>query len=212
MSRYSIVNTITNAIRVIECHPDWITLQLQENEVAYAGHYPSEFFTHDNGLFIEKDATALTHTVDTKSATQLSMLIYKHLRNAGFDLIIHDEHMQTKANAKRLIDQAAGRVRVRWTSPGQLIEEEYNQAKRQSKTYLEDISQTVQPMVKSWAEASNRTYLEAAQHITDTATSWELILDVVYDLRMKGKAAVDTASEEEFKAVAQNYIEQLDAL
>jgi uncharacterized protein YyaL (SSP411 family) len=77
--------------------------------------------------------------------------------------------------------------------------------------FIANPEQTVPPMIKTWSEASARTYIEAAEHILQNASDYEIILNSTYELRLKGKAAVNAATED-FAVVAQAYIENLDAL
>jgi len=212
MSRYTITSDLDNQIiRTLVCKPEWIELQVKENETCHDGNFPHDEFTY-NSVGFERKETLDKKSLIHKSSKELSMNIMKELKHAGIALPMHDESMRSKMQAKRLIDQAAGRARCRFASPGNMIEEEYNQAKRFSIAFLLDDTQSVPPMVQSWATASNRTPVEAAQNIVNTGLVWEQILNVTYDLRIRGKSAVDSATVETFVSVAENYINQLDAI
>lgn len=213
MSLFTITENSTNKIlRNIQCLDEWSMLQVAVGESLHVGNYPHKDFTYNGVGFNVKQATPSYRTPIHKSGKELAIDIIKQLKNAGNSIEMHDESMNTKRKAKRLIDQAAGRARSRFASPGNMIAEEYNQAKRSSIAFLLDDTQSVPPMVQSWATASNRTPVEAAQNIVDTGIGWEQILNVTYDLRLRGKAAVDSATIETFVSVAENYINQLDAI
>jgi hypothetical protein len=212
MSKYTITSEADNDIlRSIECRPEWASIQVQAGETLHNGNYCADEFIFDGVSFISREDIQPRLLIQ-KSGKELAIDIIKQLRGAGNDLPMHDDTMTTKIKAKRLIDQAAGRVRSRFASPGNMIAEEYNQAKRQSIWFLANISEPVPPMIQSWATASSRTPTEAAQNIVNTGLEWEQVLNVTYHLRLIGKAAVDSSTIEEFKEIANSYINQLDQI
>lgn len=64
-----------------------------------------------------------------------------------------------------------------------------------------------------WATASGITAEEAAVSIEQTAAAWETVLLTIRKLRLDGKVAVDNAADDaDFTAIAQPYIDQLNAM
>lgn len=112
------------------------------------------------------------------------------------------------------IDTTAGQARLRYVSAGQLIEEEYRQAKFAVQAWRAagNPADAVPPEIISGAEYSNITHEQAAVEIEQTAEKWEGVLSAIRDLRLGGKAAVKAASDGEIESVAAGYIEQLEAM
>lgn len=122
--------------------------------------------------------------------------------------------LNTKEAAKHAIDQAAGRARVRRTSQGALISDEYNQAKLQVALWrqLGSPSNDVPVMISSRAHSLGVTDEEAASSIEQAAQQYEELFNATFSIRLAGKKAVDDADEETYQQVAQGYINQLDLL
>lgn len=112
------------------------------------------------------------------------------------------------------IDYAAGLARLRYVSAGQLIEEEYRQAKFAVEAWRAAGSPAdeVPAEIISGAEYSNITHEEAAVEIEQTSTQWEGILAQIRDLRLNGKRAVRNADDSEIETVAAGYIDQLEEM
>ena len=189
---------------------DFLAAQLQPNETAHSGGFPVSHYTFDGTDFTRKVQRDYVPP-SLRNPSELLVMLVQQLLDAGLALPLHRDFIRTKAQAKDLIDQAAGRARARNISQGIAIEEEYNQAKRQSAWFIDNPTATAPSMVKTWSLVSGRTDLDAAIHITGTATGWELMLDEIYHIRLTGKAAVD-ADLIDFIATAKLYIDQLDAL
>lgn len=120
-----------------------------------------------------------------------------------------------KQHAKTAIDTAAGSARTRYVSAGQFVEEEYRLTLRQTETWRAagSPSDNIPPSVHDWASAASITAEAAAASIEQTATAWENALLTARQLRLNGKAAVDNAADDaDFSAIAQSYIDQLDAM
>lgn len=122
---------------------------------------------------------------------------------------------QRRAIAKRTIDTAAGNARARFVSAGQLVEEEYRLALQQTLEWRASgsPSDAVPPAIQDWADSSGMSAEDAAQNIEQTAANWEGVLLQIRKIRLAGKASVDEADDEaDFAAIAQPYIDQLDAM
>jgi hypothetical protein len=189
---------------------DFLVEHLEQDETSHEGNYPVRYYAFDGNDFTVKDVPDYMPP-ELRSPEEILMMLVEQMLEAGLVLPLHRDLIRTKKHANDLIDQAAGRVRSRHISQGIAIEEEYNQAKRQSQWFIDNPTGTAPSMVVTWATASNRTNAAAAQHILDTAATWELVLNTVYDIRLTGKAAVD-AEPTNYIATAQTYIDQLDAL
>lgn len=112
------------------------------------------------------------------------------------------------------IDRAAGQARLRYVSAGQLIEEEYRQAKFAVQEWRAAGSpaDAVPAEIISGAEYSGITNEAAAVEIENTAARWEGVLAQIRDLRLNGKAAVRVAADDAIETVAAGYIEQLNSM
>ncbi|WP_342632123.1 hypothetical protein [Marinobacter alkaliphilus] len=122
---------------------------------------------------------------------------------------------QRRLEAKTTIDQMAGRARLRFVSAGQLIEEEYREAEKAVQEWRTAGSPTAQvpEEISAWIDAANMTAEEAATDIEQTAVAWKQVLTQIRTIRLTGKAAIDNAADDaDFMAIAQPYIDQLDAM
>ena len=119
-----------------------------------------------------------------------------------------------RLSACTAIDTAAGAARTRFATNSAFIETEYQRAYDTATAWINSGYQNEAPApVKSDADAYGRTEQEAAQYIKATGDYWFSKLDAVRDIRLKGKQAVETAPDDaDFMAIAQPFIEQLEAL
>ena len=123
--------------------------------------------------------------------------------------------VELRNQVKTVIDVAAGDARARFVSAGQLVEAEYRLALEQTKAWRAagNPAAAVPASIQDWASAAGITAEDAAVSIEQTAEAWESVLLTVRQLRLNGKAAIDAASDDaDFDAIAQGYIDQLDAL
>lgn len=103
-----------------------------------------------------------------------------------------------KVAAKRLIDEMCGSAREQYVSPGALVAQEYEQAYEAAVFYqAAGFTGDVPASVKSWAEAKGWTAEHAALDIIGTKMLYAMLLDAIRDVRLKGKAAVDSATSPE---------------
>ncbi len=122
---------------------------------------------------------------------------------------------ERRSTAKTAIDTAAGNVRKAFVSTGQLIEAEYRLAQQQAQAWRANGSpaDNVPPAISDWATTAGFTNEEAASAIETAAVQLEGVLIAVRNIRLQGKAAVDAAADTaDFNAIAQPYIDQLEAL
>ena len=119
-----------------------------------------------------------------------------------------------RLSACTTIDTAAGAARTRFATNSAFIETEYQRAYDTAVAWINSGYQGEAPApVRSDAEAFNRTEQEAAQFIKATGDGWFAVLDQIRDSRLKGKQAVEQSPDDaDFMAVAQPFIEQLEAL
>ena len=119
-----------------------------------------------------------------------------------------------KTNCCAVIDRTAGQARKRIVSNSDLIEFEYEHTYQAAKHYISNNYQGDCPSsIKSHAEAFNTTEKEAADTIKATGDNWYKTLDKIRDIRLKGKKAIENAPDDsDFEALAQSYIDQLNAI
>ncbi|AMO55625.1 hypothetical protein EZMO1_1454 [Endozoicomonas montiporae CL-33] len=112
------------------------------------------------------------------------------------------------------IDNAAGAARTRFATNSAFIETEYQRAYDTAVQWINSGYQGEAPKpVKSDAEAFGRTEQDAAQTIKATGDYWFSQLDEIRNIRLKGKQAVENAPDDaDFMAIAQPFVEQLEAL
>jgi len=117
------------------------------------------------------------------------------------------------ADAKSLIDVAAGGARSSFIADGELVEQEYALAEQEVIAWREagSPSGAVPQSVSAWAEATGMSDEQAAQGIETAAESLKGVLLSIRAIRLAGKAAIDNASVN-FDAVAQPFIDQLDQI
>ncbi|MEL7611328.1 hypothetical protein AAGW18_02390 [Vreelandella titanicae] len=111
------------------------------------------------------------------------------------------------------IDNAAGRARAAFVSPGSYIDQEYLLAKQEASEWLAGgKDETAIPSSVSDHMAMFEVSAEAAaQEIVATAEQWETALRDIRNLRLGGKAAVQRADTiEAAEEAAQQAIEQLN--
>lgn len=199
--------------REMKCLPAYIEMQMQEGETYLEGSYPGNQYRLVEGVPvpIQEEAKPFVPSLFKPSQEVLVDLV-QQMSDSGLHIPIHTEGTATKKLMKQAIDQAAGRTRSRFVSPGNMIGQEYSQALNQAQVCINTAGETVPPMMQTWAAALNETPMNAAMNILETAAQWEFILNVTYDLRLRGKAAVDAASAEEFEAIGLGYINQLDQI
>lgn len=119
-----------------------------------------------------------------------------------------------KKAAKNSVDRSAGDARLRFVSPGYLVEQEYREAETAAREWQNagEPASSVPPEVQVWADASNMTPSAAASDIIQTGQAWRDVLSQVRALRLQGKAAIDAAADADIEPTAQIYIDQLDAM
>lgn len=121
---------------------------------------------------------------------------------------------QRRITACQVIDTAAGTARARYATDTPFIEPEYELSYTEAVAYI-NAGYTGQcpDTVKSHAEAYNVTNKTAADEIKAMGDTWHNVLRAVRKIRLAGKQAVETATDDaDFMALAQPYIDQLEAL
>ncbi|MGQ8367146.1 hypothetical protein [Glaciecola sp. 1036] len=206
MGYITITDDQTNEIvKTMWCKPQWQSSQVKSGQTIHPGYFPKRRYTYNGDVFLEVETT-----LSVSNLPKMNVLL-RELYKAGLQLPSNFPDISSKDVAKSLIDQAAGRARARYVSPGLKIDQEYTQLLSQAKDYLQDQTE-VPPMIQTWADVSSVTPLQAAQNVLDTAIAWETILNTIYDVRHRGKKAVQDSDLSSFQTVAQSYIDQLEAI
>ena len=126
---------------------------------------------------------------------------------------IDAQQLALKASLKGNIDHEAGKVRAKYVSQGDFIQEEYRVAYEDVKEWRAggSVEADAPDTLLVWSNAAGMTLEDAAVNIETTATQFDTLLKGVRALRLQGKAAVE-AAESDLEVVAQAYIDQLRAL
>nr|WP_136252883.1 hypothetical protein [Ningiella ruwaisensis] len=215
--------TITNPHNRIMRTVSWREIDLEnipddfpllEGEVLHVGYYPRSQYSYNGTDFVplspQENKPLIEHT-----EKQILIKVLRDLRASGYALPLHIDEVQTKAQAKELIDQAASRACERFVSKGKFTIVEYQLTQQQVKAWRDADSPTdaVPEMLQSWFDNSTFTTVEdAAQNIEQTAQQFETVIQATRRLRLAGKKAVETATLDDFIAVAESYINQFDAI
>ncbi|MFC4699395.1 hypothetical protein ACFO4O_04380 [Glaciecola siphonariae] len=224
--KFTVTDDLTNKIvghirlsawqlRAAEDEPAFISAFIESettlSQTAHKGYYPNNQYSFDGVDFNEIEHTRPTLS---KEPRDLLVTLVKQLLDAGYSLPLHVDFIRNKKQARDLIDQAAGRARMRFVSQGLLIDQEYLIAEQEAKEWIaagSDVN-NVPETLDSWVAASGMTETAAASNITSTSAQFRGAIKSIRRIRLTGKKAVTDASLETFKAIAQTYINQLDAL
>lgn len=192
MNTYEIKNAEGKVVRKVTVDEQYIDMQVQEGE------------TYELVEVHERPSRA-------DSFQKHIDIFAKELETVGVGTKLQ---LNTKEAARNAIDLAAGRARIRHVSQGALIAEEYNQAKQQVRQWREAGSpiEDVPAMIAARAQSLNVTPDQAALDIEQASEDYEALFNATFSIRLEGKKAVTDAAPEDFQQVAQNYINQLDAL
>ena len=166
-------------------------------------------YTYDGENFTPISASS--ESIESITPEQALISQSRQMRRQGFLL---PEHISasSREGLKLLIDLAADRASLRFVSPGMLTVEQYNRALKQARWFIDNPTEQAPPMVATSAFYEGMTEIVAAQNIIDIAAQWDSVIDTVYDLRLRGKKAVNDALQAEIETTAQGYIDQLDAI
>jgi len=209
---YTILNNgVIN--RTVKCKPSVIDIQLTTNEIAVEGDYPSNRYKYENGGFVAlSDAEKPFEPTIFKSSKAVLVDLLEQLEQSGVAVPIHVEDLTQKTNAKKAIDQAAGRARFRLVSQGVLIANEYVLAEQEIKAWRDNGSPSndIPICITDWIDAVGITPEQAAQDLETQAAAFKAVIFQIRNLRLKGKALVDSATD--FQPVAEDYISQLNSI
>ena len=117
-----------------------------------------------------------------------------------------------KLTACQAIDTAAGEARKRIITDSALIDVEYTRTYNLAVEFINNNYTGEAPKpVKSHAESYEVTEQEAANVIKAIGENWFATLDLIRDIRLKGKKTVErSADDSDFDAIAQPFIDQLN--
>ncbi|KAB7624310.1 hypothetical protein [Alkalilimnicola sp. S0819] len=139
----------------------------------------------------------------------------RHIYDNGQFVAPPGPEPKTRDELKATIDLAAGAARLRFVSPGDLVDQEYREAEAAARGWQDagEPGDAVPDEVQAWADASGMTPRAAAQDVIDTGAQWRQVLAQVRALRLQGKADVQNAgSDAEAAAAADNTLAALDSL
>jgi len=124
------------------------------------------------------------------------------------------EPLKAKTELKRLIDVAAGNARSRFISEGSQVVEEYRLAAAQTKEWRDagSPSDNAPVSITSWAVAEGMSNEQSAAAIEAALYNLNGLLLTIREIRLLGKKEVNDATNDAAPAVAQGYIDQLDAI
>jgi len=113
-----------------------------------------------------------------------------------------------KEAAMNGIDTAAGDARMRFASPGWLVEEEYRQAFEAVRAWREAGSpiDDVPSEIQTAADYEELDIEGAATSIEQTAAAWRDMLAAIRDLRLNGKRMVMESTAETLRQVEGQYL------
>ena len=211
MKNYTITVIATNEIiKNVYCDSDRISAYLETGQQSHLGKFEANKFTFDGTSFNEKT----THDelpFFARSTTEIATTMFKQLYAEGISIPEHEGGcLDTKEQAKYMIDLAANRALLKFVSRGLFVTHGYQRVEQQSRWLLDNPTGVVPPMVQTVSDVNGLTALEAAQFIVDTADSWYTAIETVYDKRLKGKKAVDDADLTTFKSIATTKIAELN--
>lgn len=214
---YTIVNNLTNEIRSVTYYPKAFgdfTQLVSEDETAIEGNYSPKHFRYTGTDFEPiPDEEKPVETYATRDTHSVLVALIKDLKNSGYALSLHREFVNTKDEAKDLIDQAASRACERFVSQGKFTVFEYQLTQQEVEEWRSAGSPTndVPEMLQSWLDNSNfATAEEAAANIEQTALQFKSVIQATRRLRLQGKKAIDEAVD--YKSVMDLFISQLDSV
>lgn len=219
MPAYTIVKD-AEILRVVRVPASKIDSQLSTGETYIEGAYPRRTYKIENNLPVQMSEAEISAYLDTTkfkipTAENLIKNFAVDLNTSGLatQTSLPPHESWTKEDAKKAIDQAAGRARFRFMSVGTLLNEEYRLTAEQVKAWRDagspenDIPDTLQ----SWMNASGMTAEEAAKNIEATHVGFNAALAGIRDIRLLGKALIDAATED-YSSIAATVINDLETL
>lgn len=118
---------------------------------------------------------------------------------------------EARLHAMNNIDDAADKARCQNQSIGQLLDVEYMQVEQaHARWYASGYSeQQVPDEIRSWADAKRISVMEAARDIAEASAIRQDIICRIRDIRLKGKAAIQSAPDNaDFEKIALTFITQ----
>lgn len=214
---YAIIAADNTIKKTIFCDSDRVSNYCEQGDIYKACSSSVTNVTHYyDGAEIKEKAQADWQPMAAKPWSEVVSTLFKQLKFYGTALPAHNE-MSTKQDVKDMIDLSAGRARLRFVSDGVFTVDEYAQALKQAREYLEKcllifpLLPEIPPMVQTRIDVTGLDREGAAQSIVDAAAAWETALNEIFDIRLKGKKAVDDANAGTFAAVGQACIDELNA-
>ncbi|WP_299940102.1 hypothetical protein [uncultured Microbulbifer sp.] len=122
--------------------------------------------------------------------------------------------LKSRQFALDLIDNTAGKVRLRFVPIGYGMTDEYARVKSEAQRFIEaGFAGDVPAVVQTHAEVKGVAPREAAETILQAAIKWNNALDKIRDIRIKAKAQVEKAEEgADYIAIARPFLDTLKTL
>lgn len=156
--------------------------------------YPANWFTLASAN--EKAALGITEVPDPVRPDD--RFFYVQENADGTFTTVPKDLEPIKAQFKESVDVTCGNVRAGVVSKGSFVEEEYRVAYDEAVLFkTAGYVGTVPMSVQTWADVSNNTAEWAADDIIATRNQYVSLLNAVRDLRLRSKAAIDTATTPE---------------
>jgi hypothetical protein len=124
--------------------------------------------------------------------------------------VLIDELAQTIFRNINTLDLKAEEVRATYPAKGALITEEYDLALADAVKYMGDNS-VIPATLQDFSDATGMSVSLCASTILETAGQYEWVLREVRRVRLLGKEAIRSATED-IESVTQSYMDQLDLL
>jgi hypothetical protein len=192
--------------------------EIVEGETWLTGAYSKDFYKLVEGQPVELTDTELSAPrikPNKPGADALVDILAADLKTAGIATVstLPPNADWTKDDAINAINQAAGRVRTRNVSPGNLLVMEYERLIIEVRYWIAAgrDANNVPRMLNSYATNYGHTPSAAADIIVAASDAYDDLLYVTYDKRHEGAAAVD-AAQIDFAGVAQPFINYLDCI
>ncbi|WHI46814.1 hypothetical protein [Microbulbifer sp. VAAF005] len=124
------------------------------------------------------------------------------------------EFMQSRQFALDLIDNTAGKTRLRSVPIGYGMTDEYARVRAEAKRFLEpEFSGDIPAVIQTHSDVEGVSPQESAEAILSAANKWDSALDKIRDIRIRAKAKIKQAEEgENYIDIARPFLEQLKTL
>ncbi|MCO1336847.1 hypothetical protein MO867_21190 [Microbulbifer sp. OS29] len=122
--------------------------------------------------------------------------------------------LQSRQFALDLIDNTAGKTRLRSVPIGYGMTDEYARVRAEAQKFVEaGFSGEIPAVIQTHAEVEEVSPQDAAEAILSAAIKWDRAIDKIRDIRIRAKAKIKQAEEgAHYVDIARPFVEQLKAL